>query len=417
MFQKTTLDNGVRIITEVVDGVYSASIGIWVDVGSRDENEVNNGVSHALEHMLFKGTKKRSARDIAQEIEDVGGSLGAATGKENTCFYGRVMGTETKVALDLLIDMLVEARLDQSDLDLERQVILEEIKMYQDDPEDLSHETLIEKIWPKHPLSRPITGTMETVSSMTSTMLQDHVANFYRPENMVVSIAGSFDAKATIDQLSTGLGKLKKGKPKPKTSEPKMKPFTLIKDNDTEQAHTILCTDGIHMTDDRRYALAVLDLCLGGNMSSRLFQEVREQRGLVYNINTFREAHMDAGLFGVYAASGAKAVEEVLQLTLAEFTKVKADGLTEQEIKRAKTQLKAELLLGLESMRFRTSRNAYSELYYQRNVPIEEITKDIDNVTAEDVQQLANDLFKSENLSLVIVGPESELKETYALSC
>jgi predicted Zn-dependent peptidase len=417
MIRKTTLDNGTRIITEVVDGMYSASIGIWVDVGSKDENEVNNGVSHALEHMLFKGTKKRTGTEIATEIEDVGGSLGAATGKENTCFYGRVMGNEVNVAVDLLLDMLVDAKLDATDLDLEREVILEEIKMYEDDPEDVGHELLIERIWPKHPLSRPITGTAETVTNMTSQMLRDHVNTFYTPENMTVSIAGQFDEDRVIEQLSKGLGSLKRGQPKPEIPAPKMTPFSVVKDKDVEQAHTIIATAGVSITDPKRYPLAILDLALGGNMSSRLFQEVREKRGLVYTINTYREAHQFSGLFGVYAGSRPKNVQQVIELTMEEFKKVKAEGLTEQEINRAKTQLKSELLLGLESMRYRTSRNAYSELYYGRQLEVEEICRDIDAVTSKDITTIANEILHGDMLSIVVVGPKKELKKDYALAC
>jgi predicted Zn-dependent peptidase len=417
MIRKTNLDNGTRILTEVVDGMYSASIGIWVDVGSKDENEVNNGVSHCLEHMLFKGTKSRTAQDIAQQIEDVGGSLGAATGKENTCFYGRVMGDQVGVAIDLLTDMLVNATLQSEDLDMERQVILEEIKMYEDDPEDVTHETLIERIWPKHPLSRPITGTAETVINMSSEMLHEHVANFYRPENLVVSIAGKFDEEVALAKLSEGLGRLRHGQPKPEIPPPKITPFSLVKTKDVEQAHTVIATEGVSITDPRRYALAILDLCLGGNMSSRLFQEVREKRGLVYTINTYREAHATSGLFGVYAGSSPKNVEQVLALTMEEFRRVKAEGLTEQEIRRAKTQLKSELLLGLESMRYRTSRNAYSELYYGRQLEVEEITRDIESVTSEEITAIANDFLQTEMLSMVVLGPKKELKKKYALAC
>jgi predicted Zn-dependent peptidase len=417
MIRKTTLDNGARILTEYVQGMYSASIGIWVDVGSQDENEVNSGVSHALEHMLFKGTKKRSARDIAQEIEDAGGSLGAATGKENTCYYGRVIGDKLPIAIDLLLDMLVNATLTNDDLDMERQVILEEIKMYEDDPEDVTHETLTELIWPGHPLSRPITGTHATVEGMTSAMLHDHVQRFYTPENMVISIAGQFDEAATLKQLTDGLASLKRGQAKPAMPTPKMKPFSLIKDKDVEQAHCVIATNGISITHPQRYGFAILDLCLGGNMSSRLFQEVREKRGLVYTINTYRESHADSGLFGVYAGCSPKNVDKVIQLTMEEFATLKETGLTQQEINRAKTQLKSELLLGLESMRYRTSRNAYSELYYGRQLDVAEITSDIEKVTSEEITAIAREYLKPELLSMVVVGPQKALKKTYALAC
>ena len=417
MIQTTKLDNGARIVTEVVDEVYSASIGVWVDVGSQDETLRTNGVSHCLEHMLFKGTRKRTAREIAQEIEDVGGSLGAATGKENTCFYGRVMGDKVHVAIDLLLDMLKNARLAQDDLDMERQVILEEIKMYDDDPEDVTHETLIANIWPEHPLSRPITGTAETVCGFTSEMLQDHVRDFYHPEHFVISIAGKVNEKQVIDQLSRGLNKLSSGLAKPVIEPPAYERFNKVKHRDIEQAHLVMAAPGIEMLDPRRYALAILDLCLGGNMSSRLFQEVREKRGLVYSINTFRESHSKAGLFGVYAGTSPKQVAQVLELTCEEFLKVKADGLTDAEIMRAKTQLKAELLLGLESMRYRTSRNAYSELYYGRQLTVEEICKDIDKVTGDELKNIANEFLRADQLSLVVVGPKSELKDEYTIAC
>ena len=417
MIRKTTLDNGARILTEFVEGMYSASIGIWVDVGSQDENEVNSGVSHALEHMLFKGTDRRTARDIAQEIEDAGGSLGAATGKENTCFYGRVIGDQLPIAIDLLMDMLLNATLTPEDLEMERQVILEEIKMYEDDPEDVTHETLVEKIWPGHPLARPITGTLDTVSNMTSEMLREHVRRFYTPENMVISIAGQFDEAATIKQLTDGLSKMKRGQAKQTISLPTIHPFSLIKDKDVEQAHCVIATDGVSITDPRRYSFAILDLCLGGNMSSRLFQEVREKRGLVYTINTYRESHGHSGLFGVYAGCSPKNVDKVIELTMEEFAKLKDGGFMAQEINRAKTQLKSELLLGLESMRYRTSRNAYSELYYGRQLEVSEITRDIEKVTSDEITAIAREFLKPEMLSMVVVGPQKALKKTYALAC
>ncbi len=396
---------------------YSASIGIWIDVGSEDESEKNNGTSHCLEHMLFKGTAKRSAEQIAQEIEDVGGSLGAATGKENTCFYGRVIGEHLPVAIDLLMDMITNASLNVHDLDLERQVILEEIKMYEDDPEDFAHETLILNIWPNHPLSRPITGTSESVSNIDQAMLRKHVEQYYAPDKMVVSIAGNFDENKTIDQLKEIFEPLKPSSARKVISKPQIKPFTLIKDKDIEQAHISIAAKGLKVVDPRRYEIAVLDLCLGGNMSSRLFQEVREKRGLVYSISSFRESHRETGLMGIYAGASPKHVSEVLQLISQELKRLKKDGFTGQEIARAKTQLKSDLLLGLESMRNRGVRNAYSELFYGRQLTVEELCHDIDAVKAEEVRELAIELFEPESLSMVVVGPEAQLEKEYALTC
>ncbi len=409
--QKVTLDNGARIITEVVDTIYSASIGIWVDVGSEDEAPKTNGASHCLEHMLFKGTESRSAEKIAHEIEDVGGSLGASTGKENTCFYGHVLGEQLPVAVDLLTDMLFNSLLSSADLDLERQVILEEIKMYEDDPEDLAHETLILNIWPNHPLSRPITGTHESVANLTSDILKRHVRDFYTPEKITVSIAGNFDRDRALSQLLPVLERKQRGNIGKPESAPKLVPFRKIKHKDIEQAHISLAVDGISTTDERRFQLAILDLCMGGNMSSRLFQEVREKRGLVYGINTYRESHRQSGLFGVYAAASPKHVAQVLQLILAEFERAKSEGFTETEIERAKTQLKSELLLGLESTRSRTARNAYNELFYHKQLTVEEICNDIDAVTSESLTEIARLLLDQEKASVVIVGPNAGLKK------
>jgi len=417
MIRTNRLSNGACIITEVVDEVYSASIGIWIDVGSEDETEKNNGASHCLEHMLFKGTKSRSAQQIAQEIEDVGGSLGAATGKENTCFYGRLIGEHLSVAIELLMDMITNASLTSANLELERQVILEEIKMYEDDPEDFTHETMISNIWPGHPLSRPITGTPESVARISQAMLKRHVRDYYSPDKMVISIAGNFNEGKAIDQLTELLEPLKSTSKKGPAKEPEMKPFSLIRFKDIEQAHISIATKGLAVVDPRRYELAVFDLCLGGNMSSRLFQEVREKRGLVYTINSFRESHRQSGLVGVYAGANPKRVGEVLKLVTAELKRVKKQGFTLEEISRAKTQLKSELLLSLESMRNRTARNSYCELFYGRQLSVEEICHDIDQVTAPGVQSLANDLFKPDNLAMVILGPAQQLEKNYTVSC
>jgi predicted Zn-dependent peptidase len=417
MIHTTRLDNGARIITETVDSVYSASIGVWIDVGSEDESEKNNGASHCLEHMLFKGTKSRSAIEIAQQIEDVGGSLGASTGKENTCFYGHVIGEHLSVAIDLIVDMLNNALISQKDLDLERQVILEEIKMYEDDPEDFAHETLALNIWPGHPLSRPITGTYESVTGIDELALKKHVKDFYTPDKMVFSIAGNFDEAKAISQLTSLLETSQRGADKPSCAPPKMVPFKLVKHKDIEQAHLLLVMPGLKVVDTRRFPLAVLDLCLGGNMSSRLFQEVREKRGLVYSINTFRESHRQTGLTGIYAGASPKHIPKVLELISAELKKVKKEPFSQAEIARAKTQLKSELLLGLESMRNRAARNAYCELFYGRQQTVEEICQEIEEVTAEIVQNLANELFLPELLSLVIIGPSSGLNKQYSVTC
>jgi predicted Zn-dependent peptidase len=321
------------------------------------------------------------------------------------------------VSIDLLMDMIIDASLSADDLELERQVILEEIKMYEDDPEDFAHETMILNIWPEHPLSRPITGTRKSVSGITQAMLKRHVREYYSPDKIVVSIAGNFDEHAAINQLKEVLSPLKATTKSKVSIAPQMRPFTAVKHKDIEQAHISIATNGLKVVDPRRYEIAILDLCLGGNMSSRLFQEVREKRGLVYSINSFRESHRESGLVGIYAGASPKHVAQVLKLVSEELKRLKKDGFTAQEIARAKTQLKSELLLGLESMRNRTVRNAYGELFYGRQLTVEEICHDIDQVTGKSVRELANDLFIPESLSMVVVGPASELEKKYAVSC
>ena len=313
--------------------------------------------------------------------------------------------------------MLLSARNAEEDLELERKVILEEIKMYEDDPEDFAHETLVRNIWRGHPLSRPITGTPETVCAITRSMLTEHVNRFYRPEKMIVSIAGKFDESKAIAQIETSISHLIKGEPKLPVAAPVMRQFRAVKHKDIEQTHISIATDGLKVIDDRRYIIAVLDLCLGGNMSSRLFQEVREKRGLVYTINTFRESHRENGLFGVYAASSPGQLPKVLELISAEFKRVKNEGFTTQEIARAKIQLQSDLLLGLESMRNRAARNAYGELFYGRHMGVDEILTDIERVTGDAVCSLANELLVPHMLSFVIVGPKSELSDNYAIAC
>jgi predicted Zn-dependent peptidase len=272
-------------------------------------------------------------------------------------------------------------------------------------------------IWPGHPLSRPITGTSKSVSGITSDMLKQHVHDYYASNKIVVSIAGNFDETKTIRQLSKLLEPLKSSKLTKKSDLPKMKQFNLVKNKDIEQAHIAIATNGLGILDARRYEIAVLDLCLGGNLSSRLFQEVREKRGLAYTINSFRDSHRETGLMGVYAGCSPKQVDAVLKLISKELKQVKAEGFSKQEIARSKTQLKSELLLGLESMRNRTSRSAYSEFFYGRQLTPEEICQDIDKVTVSQVTALAHDLFVPGSFSTVVVGPKTELEKTYTLSC
>lgn len=415
MIRTKTLPNGVRIVTEVVDSVYSAAIDLWVEVGSAYETEFNNGVSHCLEHMLFKGTTNRTADQIAEEMEDVGGMLGAATSRELTKVYGHVLGEDIEIALDVITDMVMNPLLKDDDLALEKKVIIDEMRMYEDDPGDVAQELVYRNLWKGYSYSLPITGTSATVNSITTSSLRSHFERFYRPERMIVSIAGKFDEEKTIAYLTEKLAKLPGSEEKPEPITPASRVFNIIKERNIEQAQMIVSMEGLTQTDKRQATLSVLELCMVASSSSRLFKEVREKRGLVYNIGGLEHSYRSCGLYGIYCATMAEHVEEVISLILAEFRRLKDEGFTAKEIERAKTQLRADLLMDLESMPSRSTSNAADLLYFGRTISIDECRKEIEEVTNEAVIDLARELFVDEKLSLVALGPKGELSRNLSL--
>ncbi len=415
MIRTTTLPNGARIVTEVVESVYSAAIDLWIEVGSAYETALNNGVSHCIEHMLFKGSEKRSAEQIAEDIEDVGGMLGASTSKELTKIYGHVLGEHLPVALDIMIDMVTSPRFDVMDLTLEKQVILDEMQMYEDDSADVAQELAYLNLWKGYAHSYPIIGTVDTVHGINQQMIYEHYQRFYRPERMVISIAGNFDEEATIAWLSAELGKLSPGQgPKPPTPQPRV--FNIVRDKGIEQAQLMLTLPSLSHSDKRIDAMQVLDLNLAASASSRLFREIRERRGLVYTVASMQHCYRNCGQFAIYAAMTPENTATVLELIVLELERVKTEGFTATEIKRAKTQLRSDLLMDLESMSARSTNNASDLMHYNRIVPLEESRSDIEGVTNEAVMELANFLFNKESLSLVVVGPKEELAESYQLN-
>jgi predicted Zn-dependent peptidase len=402
-------------VTEVVESVYSAAIDLWVEVGSAYETALNNGVSHCIEHMLFKGTERRTAEQIAEDIEDVGGMLGASTSKELTKIYGHVLGEHLPVALDIICDMVMAPRFDNSDLMLEKKVILDEMQMYEDDTADVAQELTYLNLWKGYAHSYPIIGTLDTVNGINQQMLLEHYQRFYRPERMVISIAGNFDEERTIAFLSEKLGQMTAGNgPKAPTPQPRI--FNIVRDKDVEQAQLMLSLPSLSHNDKRIDALQVLDLCLAASASSRLFKEIRERRGLVYTVASMQHCYRTCGLFGIYAAMTPENTRQVLDLIVAELDRVKVEGFTPAEIKRAKTQLRSDLLMDLESMSARSTNNASDLMHYDRIVPLDEARNDIENVTNEAVIALADSLFDKKTLSLVVVGPRTELAEKYQLN-
>jgi len=408
--RRTVLPNGLRIVTEALPTVRSVSFGIWVGIGSRDETPRLAGASHFLEHLLFKGTKRRTAWDISAQIEAVGGDTNAFTGKEYTCYYARVLDTDLPLAVDVVCDMLTSSVVTGSDLDVERQVILEEIAMHDDEPSDVVHDLFTTALYGDHPLGRPVIGTTESITAMK----RDQVAGFYRrrytPPQLVVSAAGNLDHDETVRLISAAFTERSErdpSTPRRGPAVPSSPPTLAVRSKETEQAHLVLGVPALDRHDERRFTLSVLDQALGGGMSSRLFQEIRERRGLAYSVYSFDTQYADAGLFGVYAGCAPRRAHDVLDLMRAELDRVATSGLTDEEIRRGKGMLRGATVLGLEDTYSRMSRNGKAELVYGNILSIDEVLARIDAVTPDDIRTLAADLFAGP-VSLSVVGPFAE---------
>ncbi|MDS1029067.1 pitrilysin family protein [Bacillota bacterium LX-D] len=405
MYKKELLHNGVRIVTEEVSFVHSAVIGIWVKTGSRHEAEANNGVSHFIEHLLFKGTEKRTAKQIAEELEAVGGSINAFTTKEYTCFYAKVLAEHLDLAIDLLTDMLFNSKFAQEDIEKEKNVVLEEIKMYEDSPDELVHDLFAQSVWQGHPLGRPILGTTETVQRLSKADIQEYFKTHYIPQNTVVAVAGNIRHEVLVDKLKNIFSSWNSPMNSHSLSQPIPKTAVVCTKKDTEQVQICLGTPGLPQGHDDSYVLMVLNNILGGGLSSRLFQEIREERGLAYSIYSYCTNYFDSGLFTVYAGTSPNKAREVIGLILQEIAKVKQEGVTKEELNKTKEQIKGSLLLGVENVSNRMSRLGRTELCYQRVISAEEVIERTNAVTVEQIITLANELFKADRFSLTTIGP------------
>jgi predicted Zn-dependent peptidase len=413
--KRTVLPSGLRIVTEAIPTTRSASIGVWVNVGSRDESHAMSGASHFLEHLLFKGTKKRTALDISAEIEAVGGETNAFTTKEYTCYYARVLDADLPLAVDVLCDAVADSILDPADVETERAVILEEIAMHEDEPGDEVHDVFTEAIFGDHPLGRLISGSETTISPMTRNQINGFYRKRYTAPRIVIAAAGNLD-HATVVRLvrkalaGTALDSAPASPEPHRTADKRVrtrKAHTVVRTRDTEQAHMVLGGVGIGRLDERRFALGVLNNVLGGGMSSRLFQEIREKRGLAYSVYSYGSQYAEAGLFGVYAGCAPGKVDEVLDLTRDELARVAAKGVTAEEIGRGKGMVKGSYVLGLEDTGSRMSRLAKSEMLYGDLMSVDELLTQVDLVTPDDVNSLAAELL-SQPMSLAVVGPFDE---------
>ena len=404
--QITTLANGLRVISEHIPYVKSASIGIFIGIGSRDESDEIRGISHFIEHMMFKGTPTRTARQIADEIESRGGQLNAFTDKEMTSYQVRVLSEDTPLAVEILTDMLRNSLHDSEEMEREKRVVIEEIKMYEDSPEETVHDIFEQTLWQSHPLGKSIIGSEKTVSGLTRQNLTDYIAAQYLPDRIILSAVGLVDHDEVVKLAEVAFANLLGTAPvrileKPQSFSEKKE----MSKRDIEQVHFCLGNAAFDKHDEARFSLSILNNVLGGNMSSRLFQEVREKRGLAYAIGSYPRTYQDGGHFCVYGGTSPETYEQVLELTKAEFGKIRKDGILEDELSKAKTQVRGALVLGLESMNARMNRYGESLLSYGRVMPIEEVLTKYEAVTNESIGKVAQIVLNESSLTLTAVGP------------
>lgn len=404
-YQKTVLDNGIRVITEEIPYLRSVSIGVWVITGSRDEQPHENGICHFIEHLLFKGTEKRTAFDIAKEIDSVGGTLNAFTGREYTCFYAKVIDKNLTLAIDLLSDIFLHSVMEPKDIEKERMVILQEIKMVEDTPDDYIHDLFNRACWRDHPLGYPIYGSSELVQSFDRDGLYRFFKENYPPDRIIVCAAGNLKHEQVVGLIAETFGRIPKSATTNSRSKPDPNPTTQSSKRDLEQVHFCLGAQGLPYNHSLRFSSYVLNTVLGGGMSSRLFQEIRENRGLAYSVYSYLPTYIDTGLMVVYAATSESSFREVIDLVFKEFYRLKEEPLSHEELETAKEQLKGNLLLSLESSDNLMTRLAKNEIYFRTYLPVETILKGIDEVDNETVQHLARDIFDGRFFCLTVLGP------------
>ncbi|WP_202708735.1 M16 family metallopeptidase [Sporosalibacterium faouarense] len=413
MYDKFNLNNGVRVVTEKIPHVKSVSIGVWIEAGSRYENSNNNGTSHFIEHMLFKGTEKRTAKQIAESIDNIGGQLNAFTSKECTCFYAKVLDNHLPIAIDVLSDMLLNSKFDEEEIKKEQSVVVEEINMYDDSPEDVAHDLLSKTIFDGNSLALPILGDVNTVKNLTRKDIIDFFNMHYIPGNTVISIAGNFDMVETRKLLEESFGNWHVNGSTPSIDlPPKLTQRLKYKSKDTEQLHLCLGLEGVSQGSDELYSLLVLNNVFGGSMSSRLFQRVREERGLVYSIFSYPSSYKNVGIFTIYAGLNPNQLLNVTELILEDINDIKDVYLSKDEIYRSKEQLKGNYILGLESTSSRMTSLGKSELLLGKINSPREILEKIDKVSLEGVKEVTDRVFNFDKLNIAYVGKIKNKKST-----
>ena len=404
MFVKEYLENGIPVVMESFKNVRSVAIGVWVKVGSRYETPAMNGISHFLEHMFFKGTKKRSPKDIAVEIDSMGGDLNAFTSRENTAFYIKVLDEYLEKGVDLLSDIFVHSTFPEDELEKEKKIIKEEVKMVEDTPDDYIHDLFNQTIWGDEGLGQSILGRRETIASFTREDLIRHISKYYGTKDIIISCAGKFQPAKLMGLLRERFGGLRRGSEPRKGPPPEFKSDVKVYTKDISEAHICIGVPSVSQTSEDRYALFVLNTLLGGGVSSRLFQEIRENRGLAYSVYSYTSMYIDTGLWGVYAGVSKKRIREVAELIIHEMLSLK-DTLTEEELDKAKRHLKGNMILGLESTNSRMNNIARQEINFGRYISPDEISKAVEMVSMKQLKELSERLLMKKALSITAYGP------------
>ncbi|CAH2031796.1 M16 family metallopeptidase [Trichlorobacter ammonificans] len=407
MVQETTFDNGVRVVSQQVPGMHTVSLGIWVANGARNERPAEEGVAHFIEHLLFKGTERRTARQITREIDSLGGMLNAFTGYEYVCYYAKALASVLPQVSDILGDMFLHSAFPPDEIEKERKVVLQEIKMRDDAPEESIHDRLHRSFWKGHPLGHPILGTAETIESLARDEIVGFRDHWYRPSEIMIAAAGGVEHQALIDLLQEPFSRMLPGEPRREggtAGRSSSGQVLELCERDLEQTLLCLGTEGLPVTSPDRYALMTLNAILGGGMSSRLFEEIREKRGLAYSVYSYVSSFADAGSLAVYAGTERERSCESLKIILAEMARLKREPVPRDELDSTREQIKGKILMSLESSDSYMSRLARSYLNFGRYQPIEEIMAGLDAVTADDLLRLANELFREESLNIQIMG-------------
>ena len=404
---REVLDNGLRLITETMPHVRSVTLGVWLTRGSRHEADAQGGIAHFVEHMLFKGTGTRSAEDIAQAIDSIGGQLDAFTAKEYASYYIKVLDEHVPVAVDLLADIVRRPAFVAEEIEREKKVILEEIKMVEDTPDDLVHELFTQHFWEGHPLARPILGSPETVEALDRDTLVDYFERAYAAPNLIVSAAGNVEHARLRDLIAGAFGDMPASGAAPGEEAPRVSPQVVTRTKELEQSHLCIGTNGYPQSHRDRYVSYILNTVLGGSMSSRLFQNIREKRGLAYSVFSGLSAYRDAGNITIYAGCANDAVGEVIDLSIEELKALKREPIAASELRRAKDHLKGSLMLSLENTASRMSHLARQEIYFERHFGLDETLAGVEAVSADDIQRVASDLFSNGSLAATVVGPQA----------